>query len=98
MSRYPKLNTILPAQRVVTIVNNMQGAIVIVNLPPPPEDMDLNDPNDVFLISMALASEADYLVTGDRRSGLLQQGSAGRVEGWVIGGILISFATRPPLF
>jgi len=28
--------------------------------------MDLNDPDDVFLLSMALTSEADYLVTGDR--------------------------------
>jgi putative PIN family toxin of toxin-antitoxin system len=80
VSRYPKLKTILPAHRVGTMVNNMQRAIVIVNLPPPPDDMDLNDPNDVFLLSMALASEADYLVTGDRRSGLLQVGSAGRTR------------------
>jgi putative PIN family toxin of toxin-antitoxin system len=80
VSRYPKLKTILPAHRVGTMVNNMQRAIVIVNLPPPPDDMDLNDPNDVFLLSMALASEADYLVTGDRRAGLLQLGSAGRTR------------------
>jgi putative PIN family toxin of toxin-antitoxin system len=66
VSRYPKLKTILPAHRVGTMINNMQRAIVIVNLPPPPDDMDLNDPDDVFLLSMALASEADYLVTGDR--------------------------------
>jgi putative PIN family toxin of toxin-antitoxin system len=80
VSRYPKLKTILPAHRVGTMVNNMQRAIVIVNLPPPPDDMDLNDPNEVFLLSMALESEADYLVTGDRRSGLLQLGSAGRTR------------------
>jgi len=80
VSRYPKLKTILPAHRVGTMVNNMQRAIVIVNLPPPPDDMELNDPNDVFLLSMALESEADYLVTGDRRSGLLQLGSAGRTR------------------
>jgi len=80
VSRYPKLKTILPAHRVGTMVNNMQRAIVIVNLPPPPDDMELNDPDDVFLLSMALASEADYLVTGDRRSGLLQLGSAGRTR------------------
>jgi hypothetical protein len=65
VSRYPKLKTILPAHRVGTMVNNMQRAIVIVNLPPPPDDMDLNDPNEVFLLSMALESEADYLVTVD---------------------------------
>ena len=80
VSRYPKLKTILPAHRVGTMVNNMQRAIVLGNLPPPPDGMDLNDPNDVFLLSMALASEADYLVTGDRRAGLLQRGSAGRTR------------------
>jgi putative PIN family toxin of toxin-antitoxin system len=80
VSRYPKLKTILPAHRVGTMINNMQRAIVIVNLPPPPDDMDLNDPDDVFLLSMALASEADYLVTGDRRAGLIQRGSAGRTR------------------
>jgi putative PIN family toxin of toxin-antitoxin system len=80
VSRYPKLKTILPAHRVGTMVNNMQRAIVIVNLPPPPDDMNLNDPDDVFLLSMALASEADYLVTGDRRAGLIQRGSAGRTR------------------
>ncbi len=80
VSRYPKLKAILPAHRVGTMVNNMQRAIVIVNLPPPPDDMDLNDPDDAFLLSMALASEADYLVTGDRRASLLQRGSAGRTR------------------
>lgn len=80
VSRYPKLKAILPAHRVGTMVNNMQRAIVIVNLPPPPNDMDLNDPGDVFLLSMAIASEADYLVTGDRRAGLLQQGRTGRTR------------------
>ena len=80
VSRYPKLKTILPAHRIGTMVNNMQRAIVLGALPPPPDGMDLNDPNDVFLLSMALAGEADYLVTGDRRAGLLQRGSAGRTR------------------
>lgn len=80
VSRYPKLKTILPAHRVGTMVNNMQRAIVLGTLPPPSDSMDLNDPNDVFLLSMALAGEADYLVTGDRRAGLLQRGSAGRTR------------------
>lgn len=80
VSRYPKLKTILPAHRVGTMINNMQRAIVIVNLPPPPDDMDMNDPDDVFLLSMALASEADYLVAGDRRAGLIQRGSTGRTR------------------
>jgi putative PIN family toxin of toxin-antitoxin system len=77
VSRYPKLKNILPAHRIGTMVNNMQRAIVLEHLPNLPEAIDINDPDDVFLLSMALAGEADYLVTGDRRAGLLQRGSIG---------------------
>lgn len=79
-SRYPKLKAILPAHRVGTMVNNMQRAIVLDVLPSLPEAMGLNDPNDAFLLAMALASDADYLVTGDRRSGLLQRNTIGRTR------------------
>lgn len=80
VSRYPKLRAILPAHRVGTMVNNMQRAIVLEALPALPDGMDLNDPNDAFLLAMAIASEADYLVTGDRRAGLLQLGTVGRTH------------------
>lgn len=79
-SRYPKLKTILPAHRVGTMVNNMQQAIVLHTLPPLPQDIETSDPNDAFLLAMALAGEADYLVTGDRRAGLLQRGHVGRTR------------------
>lgn len=80
VSRYPKLKTILPAHRIGTMVNNMQRAIVLTQLPPLPDSIEVNDPNDAFLLAMALGGEADYLVTGDRRAGLLQQGSIGRTR------------------
>ena len=80
VSRYPKLKTILPAHRVGTMVNNMQRAIVLAPLPPLPDGIEASDPNDAFLMAMALAGEADYLVTGDRRAGLLQRGSIGRAR------------------
>lgn len=80
VSRYPKLKTILPAHRVGTMVNNMQRAIVLDALPPLPVGIEAVDPNDAFLLAMALAGEADYLVTGDRRAGLLQRGSIGRAR------------------
>jgi uncharacterized protein len=80
VSRYPKLKAILPAHRIGTMVNNMQRAIVLDALLALPEDIEANDPNDIFLLAMALASEADYLVTGDRRAGLLQRGSIGRTR------------------
>lgn len=62
------------------MVNNMQRAIVLGTLPPLPQGVDLNDPNDAFLLAMSIASDADYLVTGDRRAGLLQLGAAGRTR------------------
>lgn len=79
-SRYPKLKALLPAHRVGTMVNNMQRAIVLGALPPLPDSMKVNDPNDVFLLAMARACEADYLVTGDRCAGLLQLGTVDRTR------------------
>lgn len=80
VSRYQKLKAILPAHRVGAMVNNMQRAIVLEHLPNLPEGVEVNDPNDAFLFTMALAGVADYLVTGDRRARLLQLGSAGHAR------------------
>jgi len=80
VSRYPKIKAILPAHRVGTMINNIQRAIVLNTLPPLPNGIDADDPNDAFLLAMAMAGEADYLVTGDRRAGLLQRGSIGRTR------------------
>jgi putative PIN family toxin of toxin-antitoxin system len=77
VSRYPKIKAILPAHRVGTMINNIQRAIVLSTLPPLPNGIDADDPNDAFLLAMAMAGEADCLVTGDRRAGLLQRGSVG---------------------
>lgn len=77
VSRYPKLKAILPAHRIGAMVNNMQRAVVLENLPNLLNSVNLNDPNDAFLYVMALAGGANYLVTGDRRAGLLQLGIAG---------------------
>jgi putative PIN family toxin of toxin-antitoxin system len=80
VSRYPKLKAILPAHRIGTMVKNMQRAIVLDTLAPLPQGVEAADPCDAFLLAMALAGEADYLVTGDRRAGLLQRGSVGRAR------------------
>lgn len=80
VSRYPKLKAILPPHRIGTMVNNMQRAIMLGNLPDLPADNVLKDPNDSFLLAMALAGEADWLVTGDHRAGLLQLASIGRTR------------------
>ena len=76
-SRYPKLKSVLQPSKVGTMINNLQRAIVLENLV---VDDEVNDPDDAFLLSMAVAGEADYLVTGDRRSGLLQRGNIERTR------------------
>lgn len=78
VSRYPKLKSILPPHRVGAMINNMQRAIVLETLPPMPQGIVIDDPDDTFLFMMAIAGNADYLVTGDRRAGLLELGNAGR--------------------
>lgn len=69
-SRYPKLQAILQPAKVGVMINNLQRAEVLEHLT---MDVEANDPNDSFLLAMALAGDADYLVTGDRRAGLLQR-------------------------
>ena len=80
VSRYSKLKNILPPHRVGTMINNMQNATILDDLPELPTEIKSNDPNDDFLLSMALESHADYLITGDRKSGLLQLGSIKRTK------------------
>ena len=45
-----------------------------------PGHVEADDPDDSFLLAMALAGQADYLVTGDRRAGLLQRGHIERTR------------------
>lgn len=58
------------------MVNNLQRAIVLERLT---IEIEVEDPDDAFLLAIAIAGDADYLVTGDHRSGLLQCGSIGRI-------------------
>ncbi len=73
-SRYPKFHAVLQPHRVGTMVNNLQRAIVLEHLP---SGIEADDPNDAFLLAMAQAGEAQYLVTGDHRAGILQLGHFG---------------------
>ncbi|HRP95707.1 MAG TPA: putative toxin-antitoxin system toxin component, PIN family [Rhodocyclaceae bacterium] len=76
-SRYPKLQAILQPARVGLMINNLQRAIVLDRLP---QQFDTADPDDAFLLAMASAGEADWLVTGDRRAGLLERRHIGRTR------------------
>jgi len=76
-SRYPKFQAVLQPNQVGAMVNNLQRAIVLDRLT---SDVEADDPNDAFLLAMALGGDADYLVTGDRRAGILQIGNIGRTR------------------
>jgi len=76
-SRYPKFQKVLQPHRVGAMINNLQRAIV---LDCPVSDVELTDPDDAFLVAIAVTGEADYLITGDRRAGLLQMGHVGRTR------------------
>jgi putative PIN family toxin of toxin-antitoxin system len=80
ISRYPKLRAILPNHRTGMMINHLNRAIVLDQLPMLPNGVETEDPDDNFLLSMILASDADFLVTGDRRAGLLQRGSFQRAR------------------
>lgn len=53
------------------MINNLQRAIVLEKLNVITE---AKEPDDAFLLAMSIEGKADYLVTGDRRAGLLQPG------------------------
>ena len=76
-SHYPKFQAVLQPSKVGTMLNNLQRAIVLEKLT---ITTDADDPDDSFLLAMALQGDADYLVTGDRRAGLLQRGNIERTR------------------
>jgi len=64
-SRYPKLRKLVPARDFGALINRLHGALVLDQLP----RIDvLSDSADNYLLGMAAAAEADFLVTGDAKS------------------------------
>jgi putative PIN family toxin of toxin-antitoxin system len=64
VTRYPRVSSYIRPAEAGTLLNELRRlASVIENLPP----VDAGaDPSDTFLLGLALAGRADYLVTGDR--------------------------------
>ena len=54
------------------MVNNLKAAVVLDQLR---SDIETDDQFDAFLLAMVEAGDADWLVTGDKRAGLLARGS-----------------------
>lgn len=63
-SRYPKLQKLVPSREFGVLINRLHGALVLDKLP----RVDLSsDPADNYLLAMAAAAQADFLVTGDAK-------------------------------
>jgi predicted nucleic acid-binding protein len=69
-SRYPKFKAILQPAKIGTMINYLQHAIIVK---PSALELDIADPHDLFLLELSAAGNADYLVTGDHRAGLLER-------------------------
>ena len=74
-SRYAKFRHILQPHRVGEMVNALRQSSLLERLP---EVEGATDPFDAFLLGMVVAGDADWLVTGDQRAGLLAMGRYGR--------------------
>jgi uncharacterized protein len=75
VSRYPKVAKYYPAFRAGRLVNAFRNVGIVVD-PLPPVDIS-PDPFDNYLLAMAQAGDADFLITGDKVD-LLALGSHGR--------------------
>jgi uncharacterized protein len=76
-SRYAKFKANLQPHRVGRMMNHLRQAIIVV---PAPIAEEIDDPMDIFLLGMAQTGGADYLVTGDKRAGLLALKTYGRTK------------------
>jgi uncharacterized protein len=77
ISRYPKLVKRVPKHVFGELINAL-GKTVLVEAAS--VVIELSDSDDAFLLGMAQTGHADYLVTGDKRAGLLALKNYGRTQ------------------
>ena len=64
VTRYPRVQRYIRPAEAGTMLNELRELAVLVEVK---EEVDVSpDPTDNFLFAMAQASQADYLVTGDK--------------------------------
>ncbi len=68
--RAQKLSGIIPRHRLGRLLNEMMRSALSLTFA---RKHTTTDPTDAFLLDLAAAAQAHYLVTGDRRAGLLQR-------------------------
>lgn len=76
-SRYPKFRDILQPHLVGLMLNHLHRAQVLDNLP---SKHEAEDPHDTYLLNLADAVQAQYLITGDKRAGILQRRRIGKTS------------------
>lgn len=76
-SHYPKIRPLVPPPVFGGLLNHLQRAIILDDFP---MKFEADDSHDSYLLNLAVAAEADYLVTGDKRSGLLKRRRIGRAR------------------
>lgn len=76
-SRYTKLRHILMPREVGSMVNDLRAAPAFDVRH---ADYETDDPDDAWMLPLSDAAQADYLVTGDKRAGLLARRRVGRTR------------------
>ena len=77
VSKYPKFKGVI-APHIFGQLINLLSATELVRVAS--VETELSDPMDLFLLGMADTGNADYLVTGDKRAGLLALKTYGRTK------------------
>ncbi len=73
-SRYPKLREILKPHLVGKMLNTLQRADMYTQFD---RKHTADDPHDAYLLDLAVQAGAQYLLTGDKKSGLLARRKIG---------------------
>ena len=77
-SRYPKFCGVLQPHLVGLMLNHLHHRAQVVEHLPGKHQAD--DPRDAYLLDLADAVRAHYLVTGDKRAGILRQRRIGETS------------------
>ncbi len=59
------------------MLNNMRRSTVVNHLP---SGYETADPNDAWLLALADKSNAHYLITGDKKAGILSRFTIGQTQ------------------
>jgi putative PIN family toxin of toxin-antitoxin system len=77
-SRYPHLAKAIRPSQFGVLLNQLKKSLIPAKSFP--RHHAAHDPEDSFLLNLAEFAEANYLVTGDKQSRILLQGTVGRTR------------------